>query len=137
MEHPENNNEESIPEELKEVFNKILGVTVNIKDNFESNELRAFVYTINALDNFVQSENNVFNDSGIDLTAFTSPLWQIMEYHMAKIYGLPQSEVIMWYILDRYDLEGTVKMYVDKTGNPHKIENPEQLWKFINSNKYE
>jgi len=43
----------------------------------------------------------------------------------------------MWYILDRYDLEGTVKMYVDKTGNPHKIENPEQLWKFINSNKYE
>ena len=113
MEHPENNNEEQVPLELQSLFNKLLGVTVNLKDNFDSNEMRAFIYTMNVLDNFVQSENNVFDASGIDLTAFTSPLWQIIEYHMAKIYGLPQAEVIMWYILDRHEIDGTIKLYVD------------------------
>jgi hypothetical protein len=67
MEHPENNNnEEQVPSELQSLFNKLLGVTVNLKDNFDSNEMRAFIYTINILDNFVQSENNVFDTSGID-----------------------------------------------------------------------
>lgn len=136
MEHPENNNnEEQVPLELQSLFNKLLGVTVNLKDNFDSNEMRAFIYTMNVLDNFVQSENNVFDASGIDLTAFTSPLWQIIEYHIAKIYGLPQAEVIMWYILDRYEIDGTIKLYVDSTETPHKIETPEHLWKYINSIK--
>jgi hypothetical protein len=136
MEHPEsNNNEEQVPSELQSLFNKLLGVTVNLKDNFDSNEMRAFIYTINILDNFVQSENNVFDTSGIDLTAFTSPLWQVMEYHIAKIYGLPKAEVILWYILDRYEIDETVKLYIDNNEISHKIENTEQLWEYINSIK--
>jgi hypothetical protein len=58
-----------------------------------------------------------------------------MEYHIAKIYGLPKAEVILWYILDRYEIDGTVKLYIDNNEIPHKIENTEQLWEYINSIK--
>ena len=43
MEHPENNNnEEQVPSELQSLFNKLLGVTVNLKDNFEYNMCEIF-----------------------------------------------------------------------------------------------
>jgi len=132
MDTQDNSYDENLSNELKDLFHKILGANVILKDNFESNELRAFIQSINILENFAQNENNAYETAGIDLSPLTSPLWYVLEYYLSKIYGVDKTVVIMWYVLDKYDIEGNIKMYEDQEGNQHKIENAEELWKFIN-----
>ena len=65
--------------DLKKLFNLILGVDVNIKDNIDQSEELIFKKFIDKLEASYNIENKVFETSGIDLTKVTDGLWFVVE----------------------------------------------------------
>jgi hypothetical protein len=121
---------DELGDELRSLFKGILGTDVYLKNNFNNDDEKSFITIMEILDNFAKGEESLIGVN-IDLTFFTSPLWQVIEYFIGKNYGLSNSSVIMWYVFDRFDFDGNLKPYVDDKENSYKIEDPLQLWKFI------
>ena len=74
-------------EDLKKLFNIILGTNVNIKDNIDESEELVFHSFIKKLENSYKIENEVFESGGIDLTKVTDGLWFVVENTLKMLYG--------------------------------------------------
>jgi hypothetical protein len=126
----EDHENDELGDNLKALFKNLLGVNVNLKNNFNKDDEQSFLAIIEILDNFSKGEETLIQFN-IDMTFFTSPLWQVIEYFIGKNYGLDNCNVIMWYIFDRFDTDGNLKPFIDNKENEYKIEDTQQLWNFI------
>jgi hypothetical protein len=126
----EDHENDELGDNLKALFKNLLGVNINLKNNFNKDDEQSFLAIIEILDNFSKGEETLIQFN-IDMTFFTSPLWQVIEYFIGKNYGLDNCNVIMWYIFDRFDMDGNLKPFIDNKENEHKIEDTQQLWNFI------
>ena len=126
----EDHENDELGDNLKALFKNLLGVNVNLKNNFNKDDEQSFLAIIEILDNFSKGEETLIQFN-IDMTFFTSPLWQVIEYFIGKNYGLDNCNVIMWYIFDRFDVDGNLKPFIDNKENEYKIEDTQQLWNFI------
>lgn len=126
----EDHENDELGDNLKALFKNLLGVNVNLKNNFNKDDEQSFLAIIEILDNFSKGEETLIQFN-IDMTFFTSPLWQVIEYFIGKNYGLDNCNVIMWYIFDRFDMDNNLKLFIDNKENEHKIEDIQQLWNFI------
>tara|TARA_R110001592_G_scaffold58417_4_gene176959 strand:- start:306 stop:695 length:390 start_codon:yes stop_codon:yes gene_type:complete len=118
-------------EGLKKLFKIVLGTEVNIKDNIDVTEELVFIGLINRLEESEKMEHTVFQTSGIDLSKVTDGLWFVIENQMRMLYGPEASELIQWYIYDRFNPDGSI---VPLEG-PHEklfiLKEPKDLWSYI------
>lgn len=115
---------------IRDLFEKVLGTEVTIKDEIDDSEEKIFVNLIKKLDQAFTKENKIEEISGIDLTKVTEDLWYVVEHLMQFTYGDDARELIMWYVLFRGgdDKEG---IWQDDEGKIYKIDTPQKLWKHI------
>lgn len=115
---------------IRDLFEKVLGTEVTIKDEIDDSEEKIFVNLIKKLDQAFTKENKIEEISGIDLTKVTEDLWYVVEHLMQFTYGDDARELIMWYVLFRGgdDKEG---IWQDDEGKVYKIDTPQKLWKHI------
>jgi|TARA_R110000803_G_scaffold115646_2_gene184161 hypothetical protein len=117
--------------DIKNLFNIILGVEVNIKDNFDKSEELIFKSHIDKLDKANIMECKLMEDGGIDCHNLTSPLWYIIESTFRMLYGPESTDIILWYIYDRFNPDGSIVPLEDPNGKTFIIKNTEDLWSFI------
>ena len=117
--------------DLKKLFNLILGVDIDIKDNIEHSEELVFKSFIDKLENSYKIENEVFESSGIDLTKVTEGLWFVLENTLKMLYGEVAGDIIIWYLYDRFNPDGSIVPLEDSSGNQFILKDSNDLWSYI------
>ena len=105
---------------LRDLFKHILGSDVSIKDNIKSSEKAFFCLIISKLD-----------EAHIDLTKPQNNLWVVIEALLKLTYGVYAFDLIMWYILDRFNPDGKVVPFEDEKGNKTSVVTATDLYNFI------
>ena len=118
-------------DELKNLFKQVLGSDVSIKDNINPSEKSFFCLMVNKLDQTHIKDEKLFELSGIDLTKMQNDLWLVIESLLKLTYGAYAFDMIMWYILDRFNPDGAVVPFEDEKGNSTLITTTKDLYDFI------
>jgi len=119
-------------EEIRELFQSILGSDVTIKDNLKATEETVFCLFIQKLDESRIKEDIVFEEGQIDLKSITDPLWLVIENMMKMLYGVDATEIILWYLFDRFSPDGSLaELFDEKENKKFKVSTPKELFKFI------
>ena len=76
-------------------------------------------------------EHKVMEEGGIDCHRLTDPLWSVIENTLRMIYGPESTEIILWYVYDRFNPDGSIIPLEDPKGKTFIIKDPNDLWSFI------
>jgi hypothetical protein len=121
------------PEEIKHVkklFDTVLGADTVIKDNIKATESTIFEILIQKADDSLNLEDKL-GEMDISITKITDPLWFVIENQFKLIYGEEATEIIMWYLIERLDENGSVMALEDEEGNQTILNEPIDLWKYL------
>jgi len=118
-------------QDIKDLFNQVLGSEVTIKDNIDATEEGVFIVFIKKLEEAYEIENKLFEAGGIELTKITDPLWFVLENSFKFLYGEEASELIFWYIFDRFNPDGSIVPLEDENGKQYIFKDPKDLWSYI------
>lgn len=115
---------------------KNFGKNLNLKQKqpSSSNTKSFFVDIITLLDGIYQ--RTVEMDSfGINMETYDDGFYTLIENLILKIYGEWKTELVMWYVYDRFDEnEQLMPLLLQEEGQDEEevfIETPEQLWDLI------
>ena len=70
-------------------------------------------------------------DYGLDLGSYDEPFFQIIDSLIFMHFGKDAAEVIMFYIYERVNPDGTINPLYDENDNPIPLERIEDLWELI------
>jgi len=118
--------------EIINLFNSILGSKVSIKDNIDKTEENIFAHFVNELEKASKLEHKLFEDSKIEISYYTDPLWDVIESILKLLYGQEQADLIQFYIYDRFNADGSIVPLEDENGKKYIFTNPKDLWSYIN-----
>ena len=118
-------------DDLNNLFKEILGSDVTIKDTLMVNDESVFCFIINKLDKAHKDDEALFELSGIDLTKSKGDLWLVLETLLKLYYGESSFDLIMWWILDRFNPDGKVVPFEDEDGKTYSIITAKDLYQFI------
>lgn len=113
--------------DMKDLFEGILGSKVIIKDDLENTEEQVFNTFITKLKVQSQTEDQIQNLSGLEISKVTDNLWYIVENLLKFVYGEEATEVIMWYVL----LRDEDSEYWEENEEAYKINDLKSLWNFV------
>jgi len=117
--------------DLKNLFKEILGSDVTIKDNLVATDENVFCILINKLDKTHKDDEALFELSGIDLTQSNKDLWLVIETLLKLQYGESSFDMIMWWLLDRFNPDGKIVPFEDEDGKTYSIITAKDLYHFI------
>ena len=113
--------------DMKDLFEDVLGSKVSIKDDLENTEEQVFNTFINKLRLQTQTEDQIQDISGLEISKVTDNLWYMVENLLKFVYGEEATEVIMWYVL----LRDEDSEYWEENEEAYKINDLKSLWKFV------
>jgi len=117
-------------DEIEKLFNKILGTKVTIKDNIDQSEEIIFKAFVDKLDKNNIIESQLFEISGLDVTNIVDPLYSIIESTFRMLYGQEATDMVLWYIHDRFDADGNI-VKLDFKGKTFILKDSNDLWNYI------
>lgn len=119
-------------EDMKNLFERILGSEVIIKDDIDNTEEKVFSILVKKLEEQVRVETEIYKLSGLELVKVTEGLWFVVETTLKLLYGELPTEAIMWYILYRKRDEEDEIIFHDGE-QEIKINTTKRLWKYVKS----
>lgn len=122
------------PEEMKDIkglFENVLGANTTVKDNIKSTESTVFEILIQKADDSLDIEDKLFEIADISIEKITDPLWFIIENQFKLIYGEEAAELIMWYLMERFDDDYNIIPLEDEEGNKIILNKPIDLWNYL------
>ena len=76
-------------------------------------------------------ENKLFEEGGVELSRVTDPLWFVIENSFKFIYGEKATDLILWYVYDRFSPDGEIIELEDEGGKTYILKTPKDLWSYI------
>jgi hypothetical protein len=119
---------------IKILFDKVLGANTTVKDNIKSTESTVFEILIQKADDSLNIEDKLFEIADISIEKITDPLWFIIENQFKLIYGEEAAELIMWYLMERFDDDYNIIPLEDEEGNKIILNKPIDLWNYLQKN---
>ena len=116
---------------IKILFDKVLGTNTTVKDNIKSTESTVFEILIQKADDSLDIEDKLFEIADISIEKITDPLWFIIENQFKLIYGEEAAELIMWYLMERFDDDYNIIPLEDEEGNKIILNKPIDLWNYL------
>ena len=117
--------------DIKKLFDKILGDKIILKDNFKVDDEAIFCLLVNKLDESNKNDEALFELSGIDLTKTNKELWFVIESLLKVVYGEEAFDMIMWYILDRFNPDGSIVPLEGPNDKIFILKDSNDLWSYI------
>jgi hypothetical protein len=121
-------------EKLQEQIDLIIGTKSTLKrrkKNADDVQREIFINTIPLIEHISLRGSMLHDDYGIDIVKFEDPYFQIIDSLIYLNFGEEASELIMFYIYDRKNIDGTINDLVDKDGNIVTLNNAGDLWELI------
>ena len=120
-------------DEIKKVFESILGSPVNLEQDNEDINKGLFMLIIEELEILNANEQAIYENTKIDLSSVTDSYLSVIEKLFLLVFGEQAYEVIVWYIFHRVAPDGTILKLENQNGDVFELNTPEQLWEFINT----
>ena len=118
-------------EDIRNLFRKMLGSDIIIKDNISENEEKLFILFVEQLEKSKDLEDKTI-DLGLELKPLVDPLWIVIENMLKLQFGLDTTQLIMFYLYDRIGPDGKIAPLVDEGSNKKfKLKNPKDLFAYI------
>ena len=116
---------------------KNFGKNVNIKPKKQKglSEKEIFVDIISLLDDCF-SRSASLEQHNLNITSYDEPFYIMIENLLVLKYGEWKTDIILWWVYDRYNEEGEVMPiklndHVENKEEEVMIETTEQLWEFL------
>ena len=117
--------------DIKDLFSKILGSEITIKDNIDATDEAVFILMIQKLEKNIKMEHKIFEVGGIDAHGLTDNLWFVVESCFKFIYGSEAASTISWYLYERKNPDGKIVPLEEEDGKKFILKNPKMLWAYI------
>lgn len=118
-------------ENIRNLFKEMLGSDIIIKDNIIENEEKLFVLFVGQLEIAKKLEDKT-NQLELDLTPLVDPLWGVIENLLKLQFGLDTANLIMFYLYERHNPDGSIIPLVDEENDKkYIIKNPKDLFNYI------
>ena len=118
-------------EDIRNLFRKMLGSDIIIKDNISENEEKLFILFVEQLENAKKLEDKVV-ELGLEVKPLVDPLWIVIENLLKLQFGLDTTELIMFYLYERFNPDGTIIALEDEeTGKKYILKEPKDLFSYI------
>lgn len=118
-------------DDLKKLFESILGSNITIKDTMVINDESIFCLIINKLDKAKNDDEALFELTNIDLSKSKSELWFVIEALLKIHYGQDAYDMILWYIFDRFNPDGKIVPFEDEKGKVFSLLTAKDLYAFV------
>jgi hypothetical protein len=70
-------------------------------------------------------------DYGVNMARYDEPFFQIIDSLIYLHFGKEASELIMFYLYERVNPDGTINDILDENNNPVPLTSVEDLWELI------
>ena len=98
---------------IRNLFKRMLGNNIKIKDNLKSTEEGVFILFVEMLEKAKNKEDELL-ETGLDIHNLVDPLWVVIENLLRLQFGPDTTELIMWYLYDRYGPDGKLIPLIDE-----------------------
>lgn len=119
---------------MQEQINQIIGASSTLKRRKKTNEdtqKEIFINTIPLLEHIVNRGSMLFADYGIDLAKHDEPFFQIIDSLIYLHFGKEAGELIMFYIYERTNPDGTINPLIDDDDKIVPLDRIEDLWELV------
>tara|TARA_R100001443_G_C3297153_1_gene164323 strand:- start:304 stop:708 length:405 start_codon:yes stop_codon:yes gene_type:complete len=118
-------------EDIRNLFRKMLGSDIIIKDNISENEEKLFILFVEQLESAKKLEDKI-TELGLEVKSLVDPLWIVIENLLKLQFGLDTTELIMFYLYERFNPDGTIIALEDEeTGKKYILKEPKDLFSYI------
>lgn len=118
-------------EDIRNLFRKMLGSDIIIKDNISENEEKLFILFVEQLENAKKLEDKVV-ELGLEVKPLVDPLWVVIENMLKLQFGLDTTQLIIFYLYERFNPDGTIIALEDEgTGKKYILKEPKDLFSYI------
>ena len=117
--------------DIKQLFEKILGSSITLKDTMAVSEEKIFCLLVNKLDKAHTDDEALFELTGIDLSKSKNELWFVIEALSKVSCPYDIFNMIMWFILDRFNPDGKVVPFEDEKGKVFSLVTANDLYHFL------
>ena len=127
-------NQKDYIEKLQEQINLIIGVKSTLKRRKKTEvdtQREVFINTIPLLEHIINRGPMLDADYGVNMARYDEPFFQIIDSLIYLHFGKEASELIMFYLYERVNPDGTVNDILDENNNPVPLESVEDLWELI------
>ena len=121
-------------ERLQEQINLIIGTESTLKrrkKNADDIQREIFLNTIPLLEHIVDRGAMLSSDYGIDMIKYEEPLFKIIDSLIYLHFGKEAGDLIMFYVYERVNPDGTINPLEDGEGNIVPLERLEDLWELV------
>ena len=121
-------------EKLQEQINQIIGTQSVLKRRKKTNEdaqRELFINTIPLLEHIVNRGDMLFADYGINLLKHDESFFQIIDSLIYMHFGKDAGEIIMFYVYERINPDGTTNPLYDTEDNVVPLDKIEDLWELV------
>lgn len=122
--------------ELKESVDNLLSSSTEIKvkkRSKEDKEREDFIKIINQLQELQVRNYVLFEEFNLPISDFEKAYYEIIETLIEKHYGKAGKELIMFYLYDSFNEDGSKKELYTKENVKIPLENSADLWVLINN----
>jgi hypothetical protein len=111
------------------------GSKLKISRNLESQEKDIFIGMITTFEQSWIRTNTLYDQLGIDFYNYEENYYNVIEDLIYLKYGDDLGSLILWFVYDRYDLEGNLQSieitFPGKKPKMVKLKTAEDLWNLI------
>jgi len=121
-------------EHLQEQINQIIGVKSTLKrrrKNREDIQRTIFLNVIPLLEHAINRGTILESDFNIDVTKYEELFYQIIDSLIYLHFDPKAAEVILFYLYERSNPDGTANSILDANGNEVMLETTEDLWNLV------
>jgi hypothetical protein len=121
-------------EHLQEQINQIIGVKSTLKRRKKSREdiqRNIFLNVIPLLEHVINRGVMLEGDFGIITNKYDELFYQIIDSLIYLHFDPKAAEVILFYLYERFNPDGTVNPVLDANGNEVILETTEDLWNLV------
>jgi hypothetical protein len=121
-------------EHLQEQINQIIGVKSTLKrrrKNREDIQRTIFLNVIPLLEHAINRGTILESDFNIDVTKYEELFYQIIDSLIYIHFDPKAAEVILFYLYERFNPDGTINSILDANENEIMLETVEDLWNLV------
>ena len=127
-------NQKDYIEKLQEQINLIIGVKSTLKRRKKTEvdtQREVFINTIPLLEHIINRGPMLDADYGVNMARYDEPFFQIIDSLIYLHFGKEASEIVMFYLYERVNPDGTINDILDENNNPVPLAGVEDLWELI------
>lgn len=118
-------------DDIRNLFKRMLGNSIKIKDNLKSTEEDVFILFVDLLEKAKNKEDTLL-EVGLDLHQIVDPLWVVIENLLRLQFGPDTTDLIMWYLYDRFGPDGKLIPLVDESSDKtFKLKKAKDLFQYL------